>query len=927
MLSWLFEKRWRIILAGVLIATFPLLGLSLFVYVSVTADMEKQAIERRVSFAEAAVHLLQERLEADIRIGSAYADRPRLTSAVKAGDIRKMELHLRNLVKNSRDMETAFVTSPKGMLLSVYPPDPQVIGKSYSHRDWYRGVSRNWTPYVSEYYLRAIQPQRYVFAIAVPVKAPDGNVIGILAMQPKENYIKELLGNIKTGGSGFFYVVDKKGNLIYHPDQVMDKLVSFSSVPIVGKVTQGLAGAEKFFDPISGKVVVAAYHPLEKWGWGVVTERPLTEVMAPVTKVTTGLYVITAIMLLFGGFLAYRWAELLNTSQSLARQLREEEALEKAYNEFLTLLNRQWQHVEELCAASLRKLNEHAHAEAGVLYLQETGGLTACGTFAVPPPAGSDSLAAECLQLQKPIRVRNILPDSHLRIDTGMGTLLPREIIAIPLIHKEEALGVLELACVHGFTERDIQFVYRVAPQLAIGINSVTKNLELTHLTDELFDSNAELQSMNEELQSMNEEFQSINEELQAQQEEISEANKKLDTVSRTKSDFLANMSHELRTPLNSVIGFSEVLQDELFGALNEQQQEYVTNILTSGRHLLSLINDILDLSKVESGKMELERSRFFLKKILDSSLTMLKEKALKHSIGLGLEIPPDADIEIHADERKLKQILFNLLSNAVKFTPDGGAVRVCARKVRGSNFQVQGSKDQKVGHRTSNVEPDADFIEISVEDTGIGIKAEDIPKLFLEFTQLESPYSKEYGGTGLGLALTRRLVELHGGKIWVESEFGKGSRFTFILPILMMEEPPSLNILNNGARVSAPGNRVLLIEDEPRALAAMESVLAAKGYGVLKALDDEQGIKAVERELPHLIVIDLAMPGTSRFELIERLRAQNETKSVPIIILTTMNLSSADRERLRGKVCQIVEKGSLSMEEFTALVENAIGG
>ncbi len=258
--------------------------------------------------------------------------------------------------------------------------------------------------------------------------------------------------------------------------------------------------------------------------------------------------------------------------------------------------------------------------------------------------------------------------------------------------------------------------------------------------------------------------------------------------ASNSKSDFLANMSHELRTPLNSIIGFSEVLQDQMFGQLNDKQFAYVTNVLTSGQHLLSLINDILDLAKVESGKMELTLSSFPLKEAIDSALTMLREKALKHSLEVTLELPADADMEIEADERKLKQIMFNLLSNAVKFTPDGGAVRVAAQRVSNvgaalCGCPVSGDQTKAGDHIGSPLQDQRDFIEISVTDTGIGIKPEDIPSLFQEFTQLESAYTKEYEGTGLGLALTKKLVEMHGGSIRVESEVDRGSRFIFMIP------------------------------------------------------------------------------------------------------------------------------------------------
>jgi PAS domain S-box-containing protein len=284
---------------------------------------------------------------------------------------------------------------------------------------------------------------------------------------------------------------------------------------------------------------------------------------------------------------------------------------------------------------------------------------------------------------------------------------------------------------------------------------------------------------------------------LQEKNVELENAKSAAEKTNLAKSDFLANMSHELRTPLNSVIGFSEVLQDQMFGPINDKQQEYVSNILSSGRHLLSLINGILDLSKVESGKMELELSSFSLRETLEASLMMLREKALKAGLTLHMDIAPETDIDIVADERKLKQILYNLLANAVKFTPVGGVVRVTARLLR--NLMRDESVEMKFEdsdstHPSSLIlnpasdshspELPRDFVEISVEDSGIGIREDDIPKLFHPFTQLESVYIREYEGTGLGLALNRHLVELHGGRISVESELGKGSRFSFTIPV-----------------------------------------------------------------------------------------------------------------------------------------------
>ena len=240
---------------------------------------------------------------------------------------------------------------------------------------------------------------------------------------------------------------------------------------------------------------------------------------------------------------------------------------------------------------------------------------------------------------------------------------------------------------------------------------------------------------------------------------------RQLESVNKAKADFLASMSHELRTPLNAVIGFSQVLQDQDFGPLNEKQKEYVLDILESGKHLLNLINDILDLSKVEAGKMELQLSPVVVGDLLAGSLVMIKEKAMKHGITLKTDIPEElSHFEMLADERKFKQILFNLLSNASKFTPDGGAITLSARRM---------------------AEGEGEVIQVCVKDTGIGITPENQGKVFESFYQVSGSLASKTSGTGLGLPLARSFVKLHGGRMWVESEGeGKGSQFYFTLPV-----------------------------------------------------------------------------------------------------------------------------------------------
>jgi signal transduction histidine kinase len=229
-----------------------------------------------------------------------------------------------------------------------------------------------------------------------------------------------------------------------------------------------------------------------------------------------------------------------------------------------------------------------------------------------------------------------------------------------------------------------------------------------------------------------------------------------LEAASRHKSEFLANMSHELRTPLNAIIGFSQVLRERMFGEVNEKQAEYLDDIISSGNHLLSLINDVLDLSKVEAGQVELEVAPFSLREALERGVVMVRERATQDGVRVALAADPDVDV-VEGDERRIRQVIFNLVSNAVKFTPAGGAVDVSAVQMNGE-------------------------VRVAVTDTGPGIDPEDQERIFEEFQQTEAGVEQREG-TGLGLALSKRLVELHGGRIWVESELGKGSKFTFALP------------------------------------------------------------------------------------------------------------------------------------------------
>ena len=364
--------------------------------------------------------------------------------------------------------------------------------------------------------------------------------------------------------------------------------------------------------------------------------------------------------------------------------------------------------------------------------------------------------------------------------------------------------------------------------------------------------------------------------ELEKKTIDLEQANIRLQEIDRLKSGFLANMSHELRTPLNAIIGFSEILTDQTFGELNAKQSKYINNILVSGRHLLQLINDVLDLSKVEAGKMELEPSRVNIKGLLENSLIMIKEKAMKLGVKLDLQISQELiDLEISADERKLKQIMFNLLSNAAKFTPAGGEIHITAQST--------------INNKQSS-------IQISVADTGIGIKPEDQERVFGEFEQVDSTFARQQQGTGLGLALTRKLVELHGGDIWVESKGeGKGSTFTFVVPIKALEREGEISIEPEEPLPSRPDvddsrPLILVVEDDLQASELISIYLSEAGYGVAHAFDGEQAIQMTRELRPYAIILDIVLPKKDGWEVLAELKSLSEVKDIPVVIVSTVD-------------------------------------
>ncbi len=358
-------------------------------------------------------------------------------------------------------------------------------------------------------------------------------------------------------------------------------------------------------------------------------------------------------------------------------------------------------------------------------------------------------------------------------------------------------------------------------------------------------------------------------------------ANSELSRVMRSKDDFLSAMSHELRTPLNAILGLSESLAEGVYGDMNVKQVKSINTIAESGHHLLALINDLLDIAKIGAGKMELELTNTHVEDVCQASLRLVLELAQKKNLKLALSMD-NKSVMLTADERRLKQILVNLLSNAIKFTPEGGSVTLAT---------------------TCDVESES--LMFSVRDTGIGIAAEDLSRLFSPFTQLDSKLSRQYAGTGLGLALVLKLVELHGGSVAVESEIGKGSCFTIRIPCKGLEN--AIRGGDKGAVTNSERSRIetlpsntpliLVADDNEINLMTVTDYLRANQLRVIQARDGLEAVKMVRQHGPSLVLMDIQMPVMDGLDAIANLRADDKHAAMPIIALTSRAMVG-DRER-----------------------------
>ena len=500
--------------------------------------------------------------------------------------------------------------------------------------------------------------------------------------------------------------------------------------------------------------------------------------------------------------------------------------------------------------------------------------------------------------------IRNIPDDTRFVFSTAYGSFIPREMIAIPILSGEEVIAVVTLASITNFTDQTFKLIDEVLMIMSTRIEGILNYRKIRNLKDELEKNNIELETQQSELKTQSVELQEQNRELEMQKDQLSEVN-------RLKTSFLSNMSHELRTPLNSIIALSGVLNRRLAGKIAEEEHSYMDVIERSGKNLLSLINDILDISRIESGRVDLEIDNFNIQDLIEEiSLTILP---LAHQKNIELKFEKiDEALIIESDEDKCRHIIQNIVGNAVKFT--------------------------EKGHVTITADKQDTYLSIVVADTGIGIAREQLKLIFEEFRQADSSTSRRFGGTGLGLSISKRYSELLGGTIEVSSIPGEGTDFTILLPLKFPNEKRLSQEDTKIAEISKPKHThinqcaatksqlarptILVVDDSEPAIIQIKDVMEEIGYCVNVARDGSEALQIIDEMIPDAMILDLMMPVMDGFQVLQTIREEERTAHVPVLILTAKHITKEELRFLKhNKIHQLIQKGNVDRKALQVAV------
>jgi signal transduction histidine kinase/CheY-like chemotaxis protein len=552
------------------------------------------------------------------------------------------------------------------------------------------------------------------------------------------------------------------------------------------------------------------------------------------------------------------------------------------------------------CLELLKILLHHTGSQLGAVFLLnerktdfehfESIGLAHAGraSFSATRREGEFGPALACREIQY---ITDIPPDTRFVASMVAGDFVPREIITIPILSGNDVAAMISLACVRAYSARAVRLVNEIWVVLAARFNGVLALRQLRAFSERLEHQNRELDTQKQELTAQKDELSEQNIELETQKRQLDEAN-------RMKSVFLSNMSHELRTPLNSVIALTGVLNRRLVGVIPAEEYSYLEIIERNGKNLLALINDILDLSRIEAGREDIHLQYFSVRELAAEVVSMIEPQAREKGIDLLNRLGDDLPL-VRSDFTKCRHILQNLVANAVKFTGQG--------HVELSSMTVD------------------DNIEISVADTGIGIQADQIRYIFDEFRQADETTTKNYGGTGLGLSIAKKYAELLHSRITVESVPGKGSTFILTLPMNITGPAADPQVTKHVDADNIPpgnGKRILVVEDNESAIIQLKDILTVQGYTVRAAKNGREALDQIEKMLPDAVILDLMMPEVDGFEVLRKIRSVEKTAHLPVLILTAKHVTKEELNFLTGNhIHQLIQKGDISRADLLAAV------